>query len=267
MATKKRGSVKRRARRFWKKNKKTLQGAGILVFALLLVAALTIPALRGTNPGNTFGVDVSEHNGKIAWDDVSENGIAFAVIRAGVRSYGKGEIREDARFKRNMRSAWFHHVERGVYFYSQAVSVEEAREEAEATLKFVGGANLSLPVFIDVEDTGTGGKGRADHLSVQERTDIVLAFADVIREKGYTPGLYANRWFLTNQLDTAAIREKGIAIWLAEYTSKGRPSYKGSYDYWQYTEKGSLPGISGPVDLNRTSAATDALYTEQKTES
>ena len=251
--TKKRkpGSLKKRARRFWKKNKSLIQGGGQLLLAVSLVLLLAVPFLREDNPGNTYGIDVSSHNGKIAWDDVAENGVAFAVIRVGGRTWQDGTLYSDARFKRNMRGAWFHHVDRGVYFYSQAITEDEAREEADAVLKAVGGADLKLPVFLDVEDTGTEGKGRADGLSRAQRTAVVLAFAERVKEKGLTPGVYANRWYLTSVLDTDALRDAGVVIWLAEYTKAATPKYDGSYDFWQYSKTGTVPGIAGAVDLDR----------------
>ena len=243
--------LQRRIKKFWKQNKSLIRGGGQLLLAVFLVLLLAVPFLRTSNPGNSFGIDVSSHNGRIAWDDVSENGVAFAVIRAGGRTYRDGTIYTDARFKRNMRSAWFHHVDRGVYFYSQAVSEAEAREEAEAVLKSINGADLKLPVFLDVEDTGTDGKGRADKLTRAQRTAVVLAFADVIREEGYTPGVYANRWYLSSMMDADALRDAGVVIWLAEYTNAATPKYDGTYDYWQYSKTGTVPGIDGAVDLDR----------------
>ncbi|MBO7689946.1 MAG: glycoside hydrolase family 25 protein [Clostridia bacterium] len=247
----------RKWKKFWKKNKKAIQGALGFLVVLVLIALLVIPSMRVSNPGNTYGIDVSSHNGVIEWDEVAENGVQFAVIRAGSRAYNSGALREDARFKRNMRHAWFHHVDRGVYFYSQAINVEEAREEAEFVIKQVNGAALKLPVFLDIEDTGTKGKGRADKLSKEQRTAIALAFAEVIREKGYTPGVYANRWYLNDRLDADALRAAGIVIWLAEYTTAAAPKYHGTWDYWQYSQTGRVPGIPGAVDLDRTSSDTD----------
>lgn len=250
---------KRKWKRFRKKNEKVLDGVLGLALVCLLILLIAVPASRVSNPGNTYGIDVSSHNGSIRWKEVAENGVEFAVIRAGSRGYRDGVIKEDAQFKRNMHHAWFHHVDRGVYFYSQAVDETEAREEAEAVLKSINGASLALPVFLDLEDTGTGGKGRADGLTKAQRTQVALAFADVVRDKGYTPGVYANRWFLQNQLDTDALRDAGISIWLAEYTSRERPKFTGEYDYWQYSEKGTVPGIDTSVDLDRTSADVDNI--------
>lgn len=244
------GQWKSRVKKFWKQNQSLVKGGGQLLLAVLLVLLITIPFLREENPGNTFGIDVSSHNGKISWDDVAANGVDFAVIRAGGRTYSKGELYKDARFKRNMRASWFHHVDRGVYFYSQAITAEEAREEAKFVLRQLNGAAIALPVFLDVEDTGTDGKGRADSLTKEQRTEIVLAFAEVISEKGYEPGVYANRWYLESRLDAEALKAAGVAIWLAEYTQKSAPAYAGRYDYWQYSKRGSVPGIDGAVDLD-----------------
>lgn len=245
--------LQRRFKKFWKQNKSLIKGGGQLLLAVFLVLLVAVPFLRTSNPGNSYGIDVSSHNGKIAWDDVAENGVAFAVIRAGGRTWKTGGLYEDALFKRNMRGAWFHHVDRGVYFYSQAVNEDEAREEAKAVLKAVSGAKLKLPIFLDVEDTGTGGKGRADKLTRDQRTAVILAFAEVIREEGYTPGLYANRWYLNSMMDTGALRNAGVVIWLAEYTNAATPKYGGAWDYWQYSKTGTVPGIDGAVDLDRVS--------------
>lgn len=239
-----------------------LKGMLELLVAAVLVILLIIPFLRTTNPGNTYGIDVSYHNGTIHWKEVAENGVNFAVIRSGGRSYSTGKLYEDSQFKRNMHHAWFYHVDRGVYFYTQAINEKEAQEEAEAVLKSIDGANLKLPVFLDIEDTDTGGKGRADHLSREQRTSIALAFCKVIADKGYTPGVYANRWYFNNRLDAEALRKAGIKIWLAEYTKNARPAYRGAYDYWQYSRTGSVPGIDGAVDLDRTTTKTGKTVSE-----
>lgn len=258
------GSFQKKAKKFWKQNKNLLKGAAEFLVLAVLVLVIAIPFLRTSNPGNTYGIDVSAHNGTVRWDEVAENGVQFAVIRTGGRTYRSGELYQDKQFKRNMRRAWFHHVDRGVYFYTQAVNEEEAREEAEFVLKHLNGANLKLPVFLDVEDTGTEGKGRADALTKEQRTSIALAFAEVIAEKGYTPGVYANRWYLNDRLDADALRNAGISIWLAEYTKNARPAYRGTYDYWQYSQTGSVPGIDGAVDLDRASEAVDQSLSAQR---
>ena len=245
------GSFQKKAKKFWKQNQTLIKGGLQFLVIAVVVLVIAIPFMRVDNPGNTYGIDVSSHNGTVRWNEVAENGVQFAVIRAGVRTSRTGEIYQDQLFKRNMRRAWFHHVDRGVYFYSQAINEDEAREEAEAVLKSLSGANLKLPVFLDIEDTGTEGKGRADGLTKERRTSIALAFAEVIADKGYTPGVYANRWYLNDRLESAALKEAGIAIWLAEYTNNERPAYSGAYDYWQYSKTGRVPGIDGAVDLDR----------------
>lgn len=245
------GSFQKKVKKFWKKNQGMIKGVLQFLLLAILVMIIAVPFLRTENPGNSYGIDVSSHNGTVRWNEVSENGVEFAIIRAGGRSYSNGSIYEDAQFKRNMRRAWFHHIDRGVYFYSQAINEDEAREEAETVLKQVKGASLALPIFLDIEDTGTEGKGRADPLTKEQRTKIALAFAQVIAESGYTPGVYANRWYWNDRLDADALREAGVSVWLAEYSTKKRPIYNGAFDYWQYSKTGSVPGIDGAVDLNR----------------
>ena len=93
------------------------------------------------------GVDVSDWQNEIRWQEVAQSGIDFSVIRCGYRSYGIGELRIDPRFEENYAGAGAAGLRRGVYFFSQATTVEEAREEAAYVLQSLDGRPLELPVF------------------------------------------------------------------------------------------------------------------------
>ena len=135
-------------------------------------------------------------------------------------------------------------VKVGVYFFTQAIDEVEAVEEASMVLELVREYNLDYPIFIDTE--GAGGNGRADGLSVEERTLVCEAFCRTVENAGGEAGVYASRNWYYNRIDTG--RLENYCIWLAEYRSV--PLYEGFYHMWQYTSKGKIDGIEGNVDMN-----------------
>ena len=204
-----------------------------------------------------FGIDVSKHNGTINWNKVKESGVNFAMIRAGYRGYGQpGNLAVDSKFLTNMNGAISNGIEVGVYFFSQAVTVEEAIEEADMTIELIRengfSDKITYPIVIDTEDVDNA-EGRADGLSKNIRTMIVQIFCERIKQYGYKPMIYANKYWLNNQLDMNKLSM--YDVWLAHYTNTEKPienpsDYTGKYDIWQYTDKGTIYGISGNVDLN-----------------
>lgn len=243
-------AVKRRARRYFQDEKKWV--ADLMKILCMVLAALVFAfSLRVINVQTNYGIDVSSHNGDINWSDVRKDGVSFAVIRCGGRAYGRSaRIYEDTEFRRNLRHAHRNGMRVGIYFYSQATSEDEARAEAQFCLDSLKGADLELPIFLDLEDTNSGGRGRADNLDSEQRDNIINAFCKVIRSKGYKAGIYANRWFLTHELNVDKL-DHNTAVWLAEYNKRSTPIYDGKWDIWQYTEQGKVNGIEGTVDLNR----------------
>ena len=130
----------------------------------------------------------------------------------------------------------------GVYFFTQAVDEVEAVQEASMVLDRISGYKISYPVFLDVEGSG----GRGDAIDSATRTAVCKAFCNTIKNAGYTPGVYANKTWLTSKMDAGAL--SGYKIWLAQYAKT--PTYTGRYDLWQYRSDGKVSGISGKVDLN-----------------
>ncbi len=199
--------------------------------------------VRQSSSNGGVGIDVSKHNGNIDWKAVKNSGVDFAIIRCGYRGYSTGVMVEDPLFKQNIKGATAAGLRVGVYYYSQAVNEVEAVEEASAVLSFIKGYGLALPVYMDVEASG----GRADGISVSQRTANIKAFCGTIQNGGYKAGLYANKTWLTSYINTAQLT--GYKIWLAQYATT--PSYTATrYDMWQYTSKGKVSGISGKVDMN-----------------
>ena len=197
----------------------------------------------------TYGIDVSYWNGTINWQKVKNDGIKYAFIRVGYRGYGKtGTIDNDSTFKRNITEAKKYGIKVGVYFFSQAITTAEAREEANYTLKQIKGYGLDMPVVIDYEYAG-GSEGRLTNanLSKTAATNIVMEFCKTIKSGGYTPMVYANYSMLNYDLNKSTI-DSSYKVWLAHYSTS--TSYSGKYEFWQHTSKGKVSGISGSVDIN-----------------
>ncbi len=192
-----------------------------------------------------FGVDVSAYQNAIDWETAHASGVEFAIIRAGFRGYGSGELTVDERFHENMEGALRAGVDVGVYFFSQAISAEEAIEEAEMVLEMVKGYDLTYPIVYDWEVITTD-SARTDAMSVAMLTDCTVAFCETIEAAGYTPMVYQNKRTSLLKLDLQEVT--GYDFWLAEYNEEATFYYH--YDMWQYSSTGRVPGIEGDVDLN-----------------
>ncbi len=199
---------------------------------------------NGTVTSHT-GIDVSKYQGDIDWTAVKADGIEYAFIRLGIRGYESGKIVVDEYYEDNMKGANAAGVKAGVYFFTQAVTVEEAKEEAEFVIQNLAGYDVACPVVFDVERI-SGGKGRADQLTQEQRTDITVAFCEAIKAAGYTPMIYGNVVCFTRLLDMTRLND--YEKWYAFYDDYMYIPYDVSC--WQYTEKGNVDGIPNNVDLN-----------------
>lgn len=191
------------------------------------------------------GIDVSKYQGDIDWTAVREDGIEYAFIRLGIRGYESGKIVLDEFYDDNMKGANSAGVKAGVYFFTQAVNVEEAKEEAEFVIQNLADYDVACPVVFDVERIA-GGKGRADQISKEERTAVTIAFCEAVKAAGYTPMIYGNVVCFTQLLDMTQLND--YEKWYAFYDDYMYMPYDVSC--WQYTEKGQVNGISNNVDLN-----------------
>lgn len=191
------------------------------------------------------GIDVSKYQGNIDWNAVKSDGVEYAFIRLGLRGYESGKIVTDEYFLQNIEGANSASVDAGVYFFTQAINVEEAREEAKFVIDAIADYDISCPVVFDVEMITTG-NGRANNLSKEERTDICIAFCEEIKQAGYTPMIYGNVKCFTKMVDMSRLED--YEKWYAFYDDYMYFPYEVSC--WQYTEKGRVNGIKGDVDLN-----------------
>lgn len=202
------------------------------------------------------GIDVSRWQGSINWNKVKADGIDYAFIQVGFRGYGSSGILSDATkdpyFETNMQNAIAAGIKVGVYVFSQATNETEAMEEAEYILNAIGNYQISMPLVMDFEyastDSGLGGRLYNAKLSKQQATDVCMAFCNEISAAGFTPMVYANKSMLEDQLNVDTLTDAGYRIWLANYTKE--TIYTGEFDFWQYSEKGSVNGINGDVDMN-----------------
>lgn len=195
---------------------------------------------------SVLGIDVSEFQGDIDWAKVKEAGIEFVIIRLGYRGYGEeGKLVLDANFEKNIEGAKAAGLETGVYFFSQAVSDAEAKEEADFVLSHIEGHTLTMPVVFDTEEI-KGDTARTDENTRERFTDNCIVFCDAIEEAGYDTMIYANMKWMAFTLNLE--RLTGYDFWYADYEAKPQCPYP--FVMWQYTETGSVPGIEGNVDLN-----------------
>lgn len=209
------------------------------------------------HPEIKVGIDVSRYQGKIDWNAVKKDGIDYAMIRAGFRGYGEsGSLNEDTMFEENVIGARAAGLDVGVYFFSQAKNYDEGVKEAEYTINLIKKFDITYPVAFDTEESSSPtNTGRADHISVQERTDATKGFCKTIVDAGYETLIYASSSWLKNNLYLDQLSQ--YDIWLANYTGATqedplkRPSnYKGKYVMWQYTDSGTVNGIKGAVDCD-----------------
>lgn len=178
-------------------------------------------------------IDVSEHQGKIDWEKVKDQ-IDGAILRCG---YGMDQKNQDDDYwSRNLSECERLGIPIGVYLYSYADTEAKAKSELAHILRLIKGHKFQLPIFIDLEQSGTEGMAK-------KTAQIVC---EGLKDAGYTPGVYANLNWWTNYLKGV----NGYHKWIAHYTSGSADKYKKGYDGWQYSSKGKVSGISGNCDMN-----------------
>lgn len=193
-------------------------------------------------------IDVSRFNGNIDWQAVKASGIDYAIIRVGYRGWGTGALVLDSMFDENMREATAAGIQVGAYIVTQAINTQEAVEEASFIIEKCRSYNVTLPLVIDVEAAGgANGQGRGDQISVSDRTAVINAFAQTVKNAGYTPMVYANKNWLNNYIYANDIASY-CRVWVAQYNSEC--TYDKRFNMWQFTCSGNIGGISGNVDIN-----------------
>ena len=194
------------------------------------------------------GIDVSEFQGQIDWDKVKADGYDFVFIRACHRTFHTGSLEEDTRAVRNLKRAHKAGLDVGVYAFSQAVTTEEAEEEAKLCLDIIkeSGVEITLPVVFDPE-IQIEYDARINYISNEQFTDNAVAFCKKVEKAGYTPAIYANSSTETDILDMSRLED--AEIWYADYNYTPESPYR--FTFWQYTNTGWVDGIpETETDLN-----------------
>lgn len=194
------------------------------------------------------GIDVSSHQDQIDWDRVAAAGVDFAMIRAGYRGYTAGQIHQDQYFTYNISNALRAGLDVGVYFFSQAITEEEAIEEARVTLEWIQDYEITYPVVFDWERI-SGSNSRTNSIDGNAITRCARAFCEEIKNEGYTPMTYGSPSKVGVDLHLSQLLD--YPFWLAHYTTGWQVTrFPYLYHMWQYSSNGSVPGINGRVDLN-----------------
>lgn len=192
------------------------------------------------------GVDISKNQGDVDWAALKEAGFEFVFIKIAARAYGeKGQLLPDEAFQKNIEGAQAAGLDAGVYFFSQAINEEEAIEEADLTIRMLKGYTLQLPVVFDPE-TIRDDTARTDNVSGEQFTKNAIAFCEHIRAAGYEPMIYSNMVWEDQFFEMERLQD--YPIWYADYEKTPQTPY--DFTFWQYSEKGEAPGVSGIVDLN-----------------
>lgn len=181
-----------------------------------------------------FGVDVSYHNKNVDFAALKSAGVSFVMIRLGYRGYSEGTISEDEKFSAYIQEAEKAGLDIGVYFFSQAVTTEEAAEEAQYVLEHIRGHQISMPVVYDYKTITEDENARGNFISKQQRTDNAVVFAENIRNGGYTPMIYASTETYDELYDYTYLT--GYETWIAQYDSLN--TYPYAYSIWQYSDQG-----------------------------
>lgn len=197
-------------------------------------------SLFSVNDDGLKGIDVSTHQGTIDWERVKADGIDFAVIRCGFGDdYGNYD---DAQWKRNADECTRLGIPFGAYLYSYAASIGEAESEAAHAIRLLDGYDLSLPVYLDLED----------EVVADCSNDLIGQMADIfctaLQNEGYDVGVYANLNWWNTRLTSDVFNNTTWHKWIAQWSSAC--TYSGDYTMWQYTNSGSVDGISGRVDMD-----------------
>ncbi len=197
-----------------------------------------------------LGLDVSFYNNQIDFKALADQGFTFVIVRLGGRGWGSGGVfYGDDRTWSNLHDARNAGLKIGAYFYSTAINVTEAVEEAAMAIQILNGFSLDLPLYIDMEYSGNYPYGRADRLSPGQRADIASAFCRAVEASGYSSGIYASEGYVRFDIDTQAISY--LPLWMASYTVDNRlPQYIQNYSIWQQTDSAFAGGIDGSFDLN-----------------
>lgn len=193
------------------------------------------------------GVDISKHTGSVSFPRIKAAGIDYVMIRLGSRGYSTGQITLDENFKENIEGAIEAQLDIGVYFYSQAITQDEAIQEANFVVQNLEPyrAHIKYPVAFNMGFVSND-KSRIEGLSREDKTAVTSSFMEGIRAAGYVPMIYGDKEWLIKEIDMTKLQD--FDVWLSQ--EEEIPDYPYRYSMWQYNTDGVVNGIDGGADLN-----------------
>lgn len=194
-----------------------------------------------------FGVDISKDQDYVDFNKLKKAGVDFVMLRAGQRGYQSGQISEDDYFKDNLKRANDAGLLIGIYFYSQAVTKDEALEEVNKIVEWTNGYSIDYPV-VYVNQAGNKDSKRVDALSKNDRTMVARYFLNACKDSGFIPVLSGNKKFLIKDIDLSKIMGD-YDVWLLQ-PDIDLPDYPYKFTMWQYSTNGTIDGISGYVSFD-----------------
>lgn len=192
-----------------------------------------------------LGVDIDKENGKVDFKKMKKDGVDFVMIRIGYRGYESGNIVLDEQYFDNIQLANEAGLAVGVYFESQATTVEEALEEAEFVVTNLIEMRVTYPVVFDLGLVAND-SSRIDNIPKTQLTELTNAFCNRVKEVGYKPMVYGNKYWLLRKIDLTQLGD--FDIWLSQ--NGELPDYPYEFAMWQYSHTGSISGVSGDVNMN-----------------
>lgn len=194
-----------------------------------------------------LGCDLSYHNNNVNFDELAASGCEFVMLRCGFRGYSEGGLMQDEKFEKYASEAERVGLGLGVYFFTQAVTVEEAEDEAEFVLRLIEDHKISYPVAFDTEYIDDeNARTNTTEISDELRSDICKAFCERIKQEGYYPMIYASENWMRRYLNVEALKD--YDLWAPQYLDEN--DYLYDFTMWQYTDSGNIPGVKGEVDLD-----------------
>ena len=243
-------------------NNRARRAFSLLLAAALLFSLAACGSKRTTKETESvvLGIDVAKYQGTIDWQALAGAGVKFAMVRLGYRTAEDGVIVEDSNARYNLQEGARAGIPMGAYFFSTAISKEEAKEEAHWVADLVAKYPITYPIVYDCEGFLDN---RQKDLSNSERTDIALAFLKEIKRLGYEPMFYGSKSELENNWDMGRI-EKHYKVWVAQYPDAPYPetpmsSYQGKHAMWQFSKSARVVGLEQSVDMNLAYFAYDGI--------
>lgn len=192
-----------------------------------------------------LGVDISKETGEVNFNKLRKAGVQFVMIQAGARGYGTGQLSLDDSFLDNMQGATEAGLDIGVTFFSQAITKEEALEEANLVYENSKDFLVTYPIAFDMEKI-PGDIARTDKLTKEEKSNIALYFLDALKAVGYKGIIYGNKEWLIKEINLSTVGS--YDIWLSQEGNV--PDYPYKFSIWQYTQRGEIDGINGDANLD-----------------